>query len=238
MIVLIMRSDIVSIVLAIIYLITYLPVIHCDHSRITFSGYDWIVKIGYRMPGPNHFADIPFVYDGKLFLIASRSNNGSWITSEVFSTRKFGYGTYRFNVSSELGNLHPNVVLGLFTWDWGSDYAHREIDVEFAKWGQKGISTNAQYVVQPHQRKSNLKRFYRKVGLRPTIEQFTWSPEKISFASLHDDRIISSWVYKGPNVPKKGNESVHMNVWLWKGRGPSDNKPIVIVINSFEFIPL
>lgn len=55
-------------------------------------------------------------------------------------------------MTSGAGNLDPNVVFGLFTWDDNPIQAHREIDVEFARWGATPAQdgSNAQWVVQPY----------------------------------------------------------------------------------------
>lgn len=49
--------------------------------------------------------------------------------AEVILSESLGYGTYSFTVSSPIGDLDPNVVLGLFTWSDDPAYHHREIDV-------------------------------------------------------------------------------------------------------------
>jgi hypothetical protein len=55
--------------------------------------------------------------------------------------------------------LDPNVVLGLFTWSDKAPSAHREIDIEFARWANAADPTNAQYVVQAYGGAGHLARF-------------------------------------------------------------------------------
>src|SRR5882724_773791 len=84
-----------------------------------FSGYDWWVKSssGRVGPGPNYFSDstnnVWLDGQGQLHLrITNRSNQ--WQCAELVSARTFGFGNYRFELSSRVDNLNPNVVLGLF----------------------------------------------------------------------------------------------------------------------------
>jgi hypothetical protein len=60
--------------------------------------------------------------------------------------------SYNWTVTAGAGSLDPNVVLGLFTYDDSPDQTHREIDVEFARWGATPAQdgSNAQWVVQPY----------------------------------------------------------------------------------------
>lgn len=224
--------------LLLLFAVIKIALVNCDSSRIRWSGYDWNVKIGYRKPGPNFFSDLPFVHDNRLFLIASKSPNGSWMTSEIYSRKSFGYGTYRFNVSTDLSSFDPNVVLGLFTWDRDPAFANREIDIEIAKWNNPKMTTNGQYAIQPVSTVGNLRRFNRLPGNSPSTEQFIWTPEKIRFSSFRGNELLSQWTYKGNGVPKKGREKVHINLWLSKGKPPLDRRPVIIVIDSFEFTPL
>lgn len=227
-----------SVLFYLLSVFTLLTCINCDSSRIRWSGLDWTVKLGYRKPGPNFFSDLPFVHDNKLFLIASRSPNGSWMTSEIYSRKSFGYGTYRFNVSTDLSNFDANVVLGLFTWDRDPAYANREIDIEIAKWNNPKTTTNGQYAIQPVSVAGNLRRFNRQSGNWPSTEQFIWAQDRIRFSSFKGNKLLSQWTYKGKGIPRKGREKVHINLWLSKGKPPADRKPVIIVLDSFEFVPL
>ena len=62
--------------------------------------------------------------------------NGKWHCAEVILNDSLCYGNYIFKIASKIGQINESAVLGLFTWD---DHApgenHREIDIEFARWG-------------------------------------------------------------------------------------------------------
>ena len=49
--------------------------------------------------------------------------------------------------------------------------------------------------------------------------------------------VISNWTY-GLAVPPTGDESVHLNLWLFNGAAPTDNAEVEVVISSFQFVPL
>src|SRR5258708_3441244 len=107
--------------------------------RLRFSGYDWTVKSsdGRVGPGPNYFSDsndnVLVDAQGRLHLLITQPN-GRWYCAEVISIRSFGYGTYRFYLDTNLDNLDPQIVLGMFTWNDAPAYNHREIDIEVSRW--------------------------------------------------------------------------------------------------------
>src|SRR5262249_29722144 len=123
--------------------------------QLSFSGYDWLVKqsADTRLgPGPNYFSDSPLSVwvdsAGRLHLRPER-RSGRWYAAEVISVASFGYGTYRWYLDSPVDSFDPNVVLGLFTWSDDPAYNHRELDIEFARWGNASYA-NGQYTVQPY----------------------------------------------------------------------------------------
>src|SRR3989442_12920365 len=127
---------------------------------IDFSGYTWSVKTstGKVGPGPNYFSDstssVWVDAQGRLHMKILK-NKGRWYCSEVILQESLGYGTYRFYLDSAVDGLDPSVVLGLFTWNDAPDYNHREIDIEFSRWGSVN-NQNAQYVVQPYNLAQNI----------------------------------------------------------------------------------
>jgi hypothetical protein len=106
-------------------------------STVSFAGLTWTVKEHSRKigPGPNFFAASNVSVDsgGRLHLQISRSGK-KWTAAEVIANATFGYGTYTWRLAP-VPQLDPNVVLGLFTWNDDPDFAHREIDIELARWG-------------------------------------------------------------------------------------------------------
>ena len=50
-------------------------------------------------------------------------------------------------------------------------------------------------------------------------------------------RRVATYVYRGTDVPKPGDEPVRLNLWPFGGAGPQDGQPVEIVVESFAFTP-
>lgn len=209
-------------------------------DRVTWGGASWQVKTSASAvgPGPNVFSAANVSVDGsdRLHLRIARSSSGTWSAAEVIGPQSFGYGTYVFTLGSDVSGLDPNVVLGLFTWSDRAQQAHREIDIEFARWGDAADPTNAQFVVQPWDRAGHLERFVQPAVAR-SVHRFTWSPGAVAWESRDADTgaLIASYAYAGSDVPKPGDERVRLNLWLFGGRAPTDGRPVEVVVESFRF---
>lgn len=209
-------------------------------STIAFSGLSWTVKQHNRKigPGPNFFAasNVSVDADGRLHLRISRSGN-RWTAAEVIANASLGYGTYTWRLAP-VPQLDPNVVLGLFTWNDDPDFAHREIDIELARWGNAADPTNAQYVVQPWDAPDHDRRWTLPPGIGSTVHSFTWRPGRVDFESTTAaGSPIESWSYVGADVPVPGGENPRMNLWLFRGAAPQDGQPVEIIIESFSHTP-
>jgi len=217
---------------------------------ISFSGNTWRVKRYVNSqwgPGPNYFSDddcnVWVDRQGRLHLKITRQNN-RWYCAEVVCTRSFGYGTYRFYLDDYVDSLNQNVVLGLFTWSDNPAYAHREIDIEFARWGSPN-NPNAYYTVQPWEPPGRQYRFQMPARIRRSVHSFLWQPARILFRSLrgHDpverraSDVVKEWTFSGSGIPVPGDENPRMNLWLLNGSAPTDNKEVEVVISRFEFVP-
>jgi len=217
---------------------------------LNFSGYDWWIKTstGLVGPGPNYFSDstnnVWLDAQGRLHLrITNRSNQ--WQCAEIVSARTFGYGSYRFELDSEVDNLDVKAVLGLFTWSDDPAYADREIDVECSRWGNAADSNNAQFVVQPYDTAGHLARYDVVAGISNSTHDFIWETNRVSFQSLRGGyspspdptNILSAWIYSLA-VPQTGDENVRLNFWLDTGSPPAGNSEVEVIIKSFQFVPL
>lgn len=124
-------------------------------TRLSFAGNEWYVKDSHGQrwdPGPcvwtsRSDANGVFSDSNGLHLTMSAQNECSnWASTEVWSTRPFGYGTYVYQTSGSFKNMDPQATFGAFLWD---DDSHppscrpaancffREIDFEISKWGVK-----------------------------------------------------------------------------------------------------
>ena len=210
-------------------------------DRVTWSGGSWQVKTSNAAvgPGPNIFSKANVSVDaGGLHLRIAKDAQGRWTTSEVIAPASLGYGTYTFTVATRLDQLDSNVVLGLFTWSDKPQYAHRELDFEAARWGSATDPTNAQFVVQPYDAANHLSRFSLSSSVR-TEQQFTWRAGEVTFLSrrLDTGATVATYVYRGADVPKPGDERVRLNLWLFGGNAPTNSQSVEIVVESFAFTP-
>jgi hypothetical protein len=207
-------------------------------TLLHFAGYDWQVKTSSRKigPGPNLFssANAWVAPDGLHLRIAKVA--GKWNAAEVINTASLGRGTYSWTVAGDLAALDPNAVLGLFTWNDDPAYNHREIDVEFARWGNAADPTNGQFVVQPSSATGNLLRITQPAAVASSTQSFTWRSASVDFTSSAASP--ASWTYSGPDVPQPGGENARMNLWLFRGQPPTNGLPIEVVITGFTFTPL
>jgi hypothetical protein len=214
---------------------------HADTVRerpaVHFAGYDWWLKAssGPVGPGPNYFSDssanVWVDVDGRLHLRITHSG-GRWLCPELVCRSRFGYGPYAFSTASRVGDLDQNVILGFFTWDNAAAEHHREIDIEFSRWGVAGDS-NAQYVIQPWDTPGNRYRWMLAPDVDSSSHRFDWQPDSIRFTSTWDSG-GNSWVYTGPGVPTPGNEYPRLNLWLLNGSPPSDSDEVEVVVTRFE----
>lgn len=206
-------------------------------TTIQWSGYTWNVKNGNGMgPGPNNWlansSNVWVDANGNLHLKIVKIGE-KWYCSEIYSQQSFGYGEYKFEVSTNVENFDKNIVLGLFTYENDT----REIDLEFARLGNASNPVGG-YVVQPSSESSKNSFPLNLTGSYST-HRFKWEASKINFQSYHGhgtENLIKEWTYTGTNIPPSlGNDKVHLNLWLFKSLPPSDNNEVEVVIKSFAF---
>ncbi len=221
-----------------------------QERTITFSGHEWTVKaadvpVG---PGPTRFSDstasVRVDRRGRLRLRV-RPIDGVWHAAEVVSRESFGHGTYRFHLDTAVDQLDPWVVLGLFTWNDDPVHDHRELDVEFARWGNGADPTNAQFVVQPFTTPGNLVRFTQPARTPRSVQSFHWGTGGATFRSVRGRdpdpadprRVVFEWSAPPGAVPPAGGENARINLWLFLGHPPADGRAVRVVIRRFEFVP-
>lgn len=215
---------------------------------LSFSGRSWTVKASASPvgPGPNYFADTAddVWVDGNGYLhLRIMFRDGVWHSSEVVGDDVLGYGTYTFTLGSRIDQLDRNTVVGMFTWDTSApQFNYREIDIEFARWGDP-LADNSQYVVQPWDTVGNTNRWEITLTGNDSTHGFTWSADSVEFSSYQGSppaAQIQSWTYAGPDVPPEGTSSgnARINFWLNGGNAPSDGQQAELVIKSFDFTPL
>lgn len=209
-------------------------------TTIAWSGLAWTIKrsSGAVGPGPNVFtaSNVWVDANGYLHLRISKDAKGRWTCAEIVGPN-LGYGTYSFELGSRVDTLDPNAVLGLFTWSDLPDYAYREIDIEFARWGWAGDPTNAQYVVQPWDAADHLRR-YTTPATVPQTHRFAWREGRVDFSSDAAGSPIAAYTYAGTDVPVPGGDvRPRLNLWLYGGTAPATGSTVEVVIRSFTWTP-
>lgn len=214
---------------------------------IFFSGREWRVKTGTELlgPGPNLFSDShDNVWTDRMGRLHLRIThvNGAYHCAEVKSLESFGYGSYVFHLDSAVAGLEPNAVLGLFTWADSAEFNHREIDIEFSRWGD-AENANSQYVVQPFDTPGNMERFDLLASDWPSVHGFEWRTTFVEFRSLRGnsfdseepENVINTYHYNGNDIPRRGGENARMNLWLFGGAPPQNGQESEVIVSAFEF---
>lgn len=208
---------------------------------LTFSGYEWEVR---QAPsdrgGANDYDNANAWTDAEGMLhLALRHQKGKWTSAEVILTRTLGYGTYSF-VVRDTSHLEPAAAMGMFTWDdQGVDQNHRELDIEISQWGDRSVA-NAQYVVQPYYVPANVARFAVPAG-RAT-HSFRWEPGRASFKTVRGGgspaggAVIAQHEFTS-GVPTPGNETVRMNLYVFRYSPSVPQNEVEIVIEKFQYFP-
>jgi hypothetical protein len=217
------------------------PVVSGYGRSIQFSGYSWLAKTASVLvgPGPNYFSDaensVWIDAEDRLHLRLTHDDVGRWYASEVVLQDSLGYGTYQFIVDSPVDSLDPNVILGLFTWSDDPAQNHREMDIEFGRWGNPA-APSGQYSVQPHEAAGNEMWFDPPRGAARTTHILNWRTDRAAFSSLDDRDVFAAHVFE-QGIPQPGGEQVRMNLWLDAGRAPTDGREAEVVIQAFRFSP-
>ena len=222
---------------------------------VEFSGHTWELRRsrGLEGPGPNRFLDngrTVWVDDSGDLHLKVWGRLGAWYAAEVVLTESLGYGTYIFETIGEIDAMDPPVILGMFTYDMHPDFAHREIDIEYGRFGSVD-GPNGQFVVHPFDEPGHRLQFSADLDGLYLTHVFAWTPDEIRFASYHGHcageisggspawgtaiPAVAEWTYEKA-VPPPGDERVHLNLWLYETKAPSRDHEVVF--RSFSFAPL
>ena len=202
---------------------------------IWFAGRRWTVKTSQVPvgPGPNLFSAERVSVDsaGQLHLTIEHVPSG-WSCAEVVAQGEFGYGSYRWRVASELNAQHAPAVLGLFLWSDEPAQAHRELDIEFSRWGEPARPVVGSFTV-PNAPPSDSYRF--PAGAGESEHTLTWSQGRVAFRSRFGT-VRSEWVLEGAGVPSPGGGvGPRINLWLFRGQAPGG--PLAVTIGDFSYDP-
>ncbi len=218
---------------------------------VLYSGYEWDVRRScWRSePGPNYFSNgVDNVWvDGQDRLhLKVRRGDRLWYCSEVILKQPLGYGTYVFQVDTKVGDLDPNVVLGLFVYDSGAwEVFNREMDIEFGRWGNASYP-NAQFVIQPWEVMGNIYQWMLPPSQKASTHSFCWTSDSVRFESARGhqssppfDSVLDTWTYTNAGgIPEPGDERVTLNLWLFESLPPLNGIEPEVIITNFAHYPL
>ena len=212
---------------------------------LDFCGYRWQVSDAPagKSPGPNIFLARNVYLDARDRLVLRINRGGdSWSSSELCLTRALGYERYEIIVEGNPAKLDPQSVFGFFTYDYSAPPDYRELDIEFARWGDPE-HPGGNYTVQPYTNPENTSEFSLDLlGIR-SLHRIDWFPDRVEFSS-HAlgrggwEREVSRFVRTGDRVPDPGQARLHLNFWLFRGSPPVNGEAQLVRISDFRFTPL
>lgn len=212
-----------------------------QEAALRFSGYEWIASEAPegKAPGPNPFRNSPRTIDlderGRLRLAVDLVD-GKWSCAELRLDRPLGYGTYEVGISGDLSRLDPQAVFGFFTYDHLAPPHHGEIDIEFAKWGDRE-HPGGNLTVQPYDTPGNTFLFSTAAAPGVTVCRFLWRKEGVDFLVLFREgpaeRVLARW-RKEISIPP-GEATLHLNLWLFQGRPPLSGRRQSVRVEYFSF---
>ncbi len=217
-------------------------------QTIQFSGLTWNVKHSPSIrigPGPNRWDknDVWVDANGYLHLKIRRDSlTNKWFCAEVSTQQTFGYGTYQFWVEGRIDQFDKNTVLGLFNYSGNDGYD--EMDIEFARWGNKRYP-NLNYTIWPAQQGFNNFSYTKEFTLSGsyTTQRFKRTATSVKLQSLggfyndNTNEFATATCTNPPNAVSTLAMPVYINLWLFQGKAPSDKKEVEIIIHQFTFTP-
>ncbi|GAB6090606.1 hypothetical protein JCM12856_21990 [Spirochaeta dissipatitropha] len=193
---------------------------------LSFSGKDWKVRDQRREvgPGPNIFsADNVKVQDDQLQLRILPRGQRRWTSAEIRTAEPVGYGEYTAVVRLPDTGIPDPLIFGFFTYDQDTAADHREIDIEFGRFGNTASDAPwLHFSLQPAEQPG------RTIGFNPELPggewviSFLYLPERIDFYAFSPANAVSVYRFsvEGSQVPEPGQMHLHLNLWLFRGADP------------------
>eukprot|EP01124_Arcella_intermedia_P020673 TRINITY_DN28165_c0_g1_i1.p1 TRINITY_DN28165_c0_g1~~TRINITY_DN28165_c0_g1_i1.p1 ORF type:complete len:229 (+),score=-0.47 TRINITY_DN28165_c0_g1_i1:172-858(+) len=210
-------------------------------QTINWSGYTWYVRSGGGGPGPNNWSSSNVWIDANGWLhLKITSANNVWSCAEIWTTASLGFGTYQWQIEGRPDTLDKNVVLGLFPY--GGTDGINEIDIEYAQWGD-AAQPHGWWTVYPASGTNIVSHgFAFSLQGTYTTSRFQWNSTSVAYSLLgghqpigSNANLMNSWTYT-PSAPTKVPQiamPLHINLWLFQGKAPSNGSPVEIIIHSF-----
>lgn len=202
---------------------------------VMFAGHPWLVKSRARAgANTNAWSDSTdnVWVDASGLHLALTQRSGQWFSAEVTLNDSLGYGRYSFRTATQLTQLDPNAVAGLFTYHYtDSSYFHRELDIEFAARLGAVPGATGHFTVQPDT--APLHTYDFAVAASTDLwHHIDWRPQQVTFISGP-----TAYTFAGADVPPPGGENVRMNLWLFRGERPVTASGLTLTVSGFQFTP-
>jgi endo-1,3-1,4-beta-glycanase ExoK len=204
---------------------------------INWCGKQWWVKSGTGNPGCNTWnsSSSNVWVDGNngLHLTIKKVGN-TWYSTEVdTTTANYFYGVYKWNVSSPVLNLDPNIVAAMF-------FRHNdtnEIDIEATQWGMNTFD-RLSLSVQPNAYRSVIAYNSPDRCATNVTYSFDWEPKYIHFtAKLANGTVIADWNCTDQTSIPHATGGVAMQMWLMNHLAPTNKKNAEMILTSFSYTP-
>ena len=222
-------------------------------TTVEFGGHTWRVKgPGIYGPGVNRFCNhtgCVWVDAQDALHLTLQNLGGAWYSTEVVLEEALGYGDYIVTTGGRLDLLDPQVVLGIFLWQygpcWNNSYtwwnAFNEVDIEYSRWGNPARDL-AQFVAQPFDYPGNISRFDKTFSEGEIVSHaMRWLSDRVEYRVWRGgpndespENMVHSWTYTGPHIPRPEQPRMHLNLWLIEG-APASNQEVVF--RGFVFVP-
>ena len=177
-------------------------------SAVTFAGQVWDVHTG-EGPLKAEFdrCNVRLDANGSLLNLRIVCVGGRCTSSEVATRRRYLFGSFQVQTLGRIDQLHPGVVFGIFTYPGATKDGTREIDIEYARYGQPKAPL-ANYVVYPDVALDNYRNEARSLESPLTnasaTHRFTWRRTSVFFQSVNghtdgDRGEAACWIFRPPN---------------------------------------
>lgn len=217
---------------------SFSPAAAAHSTTLSWQGYQWVPRTAPGNPGaPQQWSagNVSIDNAGRLHLKVTRDKRGRYTQAELDTARNgWGYGTYRWQVDTDVSSMAPEYVLGLFTYGQDAAYGHREIDIEASGWGSTPVTWDYTTWANGH---DPVARTPAPAG--PSTQQFVWAPGQLTWTSWDaNGAVIATATATGADVPVPYDESIGINFWLCGCESGWDQTPASeVVLSGFSFTP-
>lgn len=203
-----------------------------SERTVVFSGRVWNLRESNSPvgAGPNYWSASPeaIYVDQKGLHLGLRQQAGTWYSAEVSTQVPRQDMRVSLELSGPLGNSDPNVIIAAFLYL--NDKS--ELDFEFGRFGKRS-GPNGQFVVAPPN-PENMHTFELRAEENTAHLQLNWRTEKVTFQLSTVRSPKRLWSRGGSAVPNPSGHRLHVNIWLYQGRPPTNNMPASITISSLR----